>query len=87
MSSTRNEAAVALLCDLPAHFVLPSSVPRYARVAVKMRCQDVEAMTPVGKLYGVGTVTTAVFKEAGMETVGSIKHNEHPHHDLQPSTR
>ena len=55
---TRNEGAVALLCDLPAHFVLPSSVPRYARVAVKMRCQDVEAMTPVGKLYGVGTVTT-----------------------------
>ena len=48
-----------------------------------MRVQEVEAMKPVGELHDVGKFTVACFKEAGMETVGSIKHNKHAHHDLQ----
>ena len=48
-----------------------------------MRFQYVEAMKPVRELHDVGDFTAACFKEAGMETVVSIKHNKHAHRDLQ----
>jgi len=63
--------------------VLLLDLPRYALAAVKMRYKDVDAMTPVEKLYDVGTATAAVFREANMRYVGDIKYREHHHQDLQ----